>query len=148
MADLLTDFGEEYWQRASTGDLTEATTWEIGIYNDSTDTITDSDDVAAITTEPGNTNYARQSVTASNITFAQESGDVVFDVPNVTFDLTDNASGNSFDSWFIVIPYTSNIVGSDGSDTDHLVMTGSLSTSYTGSSTGNLQVNDIKGSLT
>jgi len=86
-------------------------------------------------------------VTASNITFAQESGDIVFDVPNQTFDLTDNASGNTFDSWFIVIPYTSNVVGADGSDTDHLVLTGALSTSYTGSSTGNLQVNDIGGSL-
>jgi len=148
MADLLTDYGEEYWQRASTGDLTEATTWEIGIFNDTTDAIADGDDVAAITTEPGNTNYARQSVTASNITFAQETGDIVFDVPNVTFDLTDNASSNDFDSWFIVIPFTSNVVGSDGSVTDHLVMTGSLSTTYTGTNTGNLQVTDIKGSLT
>ena len=148
MADLLTDFGEEYWQRTATGDLTEATTWTIGIYNDTTDTIADSDDIAAITSEPGNTNYSRQSVTASNITFTQSGGDVEFDVPNVTFDLTDNASANEFDSWFIVISFTSNVVGSDGGDTDHLVMTGSLSTTYTGSSTGNLQVNDIAGSLT
>jgi len=147
MSYILTDYGEEYFQRTATGDLTESTTWEVGIYNDTTDAIAEGDDVAAITSEPGNTNYARQSVTASNFTFAQSGGDIVFDVPNVTFDLTDNSSSNDFDSWFIIIPYTATVVSSDGSDTDHLVLTGALSTSYTGSSTGNLQVNDIGGSL-
>jgi len=144
---ILTDFGEEYFQRASTGDLSEAATWELGIYNDTTDSIAEGDDVGAITSEPGNTNYSRQSVTASNITFTQSGGDVVLDIPDQTFDLTDNSSSNDFDSWFLIIPYQSNVVGSDGSATDHLVLTGALSTTYTGSSTGNLQVQDAGGTL-
>jgi len=147
MATGLVDFGEEFFQRRSTDDLSNITTWTIGIYNDTTDSITDSDDIAAITSEPGNTNYSRQDVSASNITFSQVSGDVEWSAPDVTFDLTDNSSSNDFTHWFLVIDYQSNVVGSDGSPTTHLIITGALSDTYTGSSTGNLQVSDVSGSL-
>ncbi len=147
MANILTDYGEEYYHRTGTGDLAEVSTWDIGIYDDSTDTIAEGDDVAAITTEPGNTNYARQSVTASNITFTQSGGDVENDVPDVTFDLSDNATSNTVDSWFVVIPYQATIISADGSATDHLVLTGDLSQSYTLSNVDNLQVQNIGFSL-
>jgi len=148
MADGLKDYGEEYFQRRSTDDLANVSTWTIGIFNDNTDALTDSSDIGAITSEPGNTNYSRQTVQASNITFSQSGGDVEWSAPDVTFDLTDNSSSNDFTHWFVVISYQSNVVGSDGSATDHLIITGSLSDTYTGSSTGNLQVSDISGSLT
>jgi len=140
------DFGEEYWQKTATGDLSESTTWNLGLY-DSSDALAEGDDLAAITTEPGNTNYSRQSITVGNITFSQVSGDVVFDIPNQTFDLSDNATTNTVDSWFLVINYQSTTVGSDTAATDHLVMSGSLSQSYTLNNVDNLQVNDAGGSL-
>ncbi len=140
------DAGEEYWQKTATGDLTESTTWQLGLY-DTSDALAEGDDLAAITTEPGNTNYSRQSITVGNITFSQSSGDVVFDIPNQTFDLSDNNTTNTVDGWFLVINYQSTTVNSDTSATDHLVMSGDLSQSYTLNNVDNLQVNDAGGSL-
>lgn len=147
MASIMTDFGEEYYHRTGTGDLSEISTWEVGIYDDSTDNIAEGDDVGAIDTEPGNTNYSRQSITASNVTFAQSGGDIENDVPDVTFDLSDNSSSNTVDSWFVVIEYQATTVSSDGSATAHLVLTGDLSQEYTLSNVDNLQVQNVGFSL-
>lgn len=142
----LHDFGEEYYQRTQTGDLTPVSSFTIFLY-DSSDGLTESSDIGSVTTEPGNTNYNRQSVTASNITFGQSGGDVFTDLPNVTFDLSDNSTSNTVDSWGIIFNAQLSTVVSDGSATDHILATGSLSQSYTLSNVDNLQVNDVGVSL-
>jgi len=127
----LHDFGEEYYHRTGTGDLSPVSTFNIALY-DSSDGLTESSDVGDITTEPGNTNYSRQSVQASNITFSQVSGDVENDYPNVTFDFTDNSTSNTVDSYAIIFNAALTVVSSDGGTaTDHILATGSVSQSYT-----------------
>lgn len=144
----LHDYGEEYYLRTGAGDLSPVSSFTIFLY-DSSDALTESSDIGSITTEPGNTNYSRQSVQASNITFAQVSGDVEDDYPNVTFDLSDNSTSNTVDSYGIIFNAALTVVASDGGTaTDHILATGSLDQSYTLSNVDNLQVNDVGGSLT
>jgi len=132
MAQTLTDIGEEWLVKS---DLSTATV-DVGLYNDSTDSLTDSDDVANITTEPGDGNYARQtnvSISANNI-----SGDwgVVTD-GKVTFDLQNTTP--EVDAYFFVVSFQSETAG-DSSAQDHLVVAGSLSQTYDLNSVDTLEV--------
>lgn len=132
MANILTDLGEE-WMITTNLD---SVTVDVGLYNDSTDSIGDTDDLAAITTEPSDGNYTRQTgeaVSASDI-----SGNWGIDNDNiVTFDVT-NTTG-TVDSYFFVANFQANDTG-DGSTTDHLVLTGSLSQSYDLSNLDTLEI--------
>lgn len=132
MAQTLTDIGEEWLVKS---DLSTATV-DVGLYNDSTDSLTDSDDVANITTEPGDGNYARQtdvSISANNI-----SGDwgVVTD-GKVTFDLQNTTP--EVDAYFFVVSFQSE-TANDSSAQDHLVVAGSLSQTYDLNSVDTLEV--------
>lgn len=132
MAQTLTDIGEEWLVKS---DLSTATV-DVGLYNDSTDSLTDSDDVANITTEPGDGNYARQtdvSISANNI-----SGDwgVVTD-GKVTFDLQNTTP--EVDAYFFVVSFQSETAG-DSSAQDHLVVAGGLSQTYDLNSVDTLEV--------
>lgn len=115
----------------------DAETVDVGLYDDSVDGITDADDLGAITTEPGDGNYARQAtegVTAENI-----GGDWGIDNDTViTFDVT-NTSG-TVDSYFFVANFDSAEAGDAGTATDHLVVTGSLSQSYDLSNLDTLEI--------
>ena len=110
---------------------------DVGLYNDSTDSITDTDDVGAITTEPSDGNYTRQAgedVSASDI-----SGDWGIDNDTtITFDVT-NTTG-TVDSYFFVANFDSTDAGDGGTASDHLVLTGSLSQSYELSNLDTLEV--------
>jgi hypothetical protein len=132
MAAILTDLGEEWM---ITNDL-DAASVDVGLYNDATDSISDTDDLAALTSEPSDGNYTRQSgeaVSASDI-----SGDWGVDNDSViTFDVT-NTTG-TVDSYFFVANFQANDTG-DGSATDHLVLTGSLSQSYDLSNLDTLEI--------
>lgn len=120
MSRILTDYGEEYLFKTDVSGVTSLT---VGLYNDSTDTITDSDDLAAITTEPSGSAYNRQT---ANISVSQISGDWGFDNDSqVSFDTSD--SSQTVDSYFIVANFQAS---GDGSLTDHLIVTGALSQSY------------------
>lgn len=132
MAQTLTDIGEEWLVKS---DLSTATV-DVGLYNDSTDSLTDSDDVANITTEPGDGNYARQtdvSISANNI-----SGDwgVVTD-GKVTFDLQNTTP--EVDAYFFVVSFQSETAG-DSNAQDHLVVAGGLSQTYDLNSVDTLEV--------
>jgi len=122
MAQTLTDIGEEW---LVTSDLSSATV-AVGLYNDSADSITDTDDIDNITTEPNDGNYTRQtdvSVSANNI-----SGDWGINNDNkVTFDLQNTTP--EVDSYFFVATFNSETAG-DSSPQDHLVFSGSLSQTY------------------
>jgi hypothetical protein len=132
MAAILTDLGEEYMIKNNL----DSVTFDVGLYNDSTDSITDNEDIGDITTEPSGGNYARQTgeaVSASDI-----SGDWGVDNDNViTFDVT-NTTG-TVDSYFFVANFQASDTG-DGSATDHLVLTGSLSQSYDLSNLDKLEI--------
>lgn len=122
MAQTLTDIGEEWLVKS---DLSTATV-AVGLYNDSTDSISDPDDIGDITTEPSDGNYTRQtgvSVSANNI-----SGDWGINNDNkVTFDLQNTTP--EVDSYFFVVSFESDTAG-DSSPQDHLVFSGSLSQTY------------------
>lgn len=132
MAQTLTDIGEEWLVKS---DLSTATV-DVGLYNDTTDALTDTDDVASITTEPADGNYTRQtgvSISANNI-----SGDwgVVTD-SKVTFDLQNTTP--DVDAYFFVVTFQSETAG-DTTAQDHLVVAGSLSQTYDLNSVDTLEV--------
>lgn len=120
MGQILTDIGEEYLVK--NGIDSGTATWNIGLYNDTTDAIADTSDLGAITTEPVGASYARQTSTFSP---ADISGDWGSDNDSkMSFDVSD--SSQSVDSWFLVISFQSAETG-DTVATEHLIATGGLS---------------------
>lgn len=132
MSRILTDLGEEW----SLETALEGVSVDILLYNDSTDAIGDTDDLAAISTEPTDGNYVRQTAT---LTLVDESGDWAAETSaQVSFDVTDTTG--TVDSYGIVANFTADDT-SDGSATDHLVATGALSQSYDLSNLDTLNIN-------
>lgn len=122
MGQVLTDLGEEWMVKTNL----DAESVDVGLYNDSTDAVADTDDIANITTEPSDGNYARQSGEA--LSALDSSGDWGVDTDTtVVFDVT--TTTGSVDSYFVVANFTA-VDTSDGAPTDHLVFTGSLSQTY------------------
>ena len=122
MTRQLHDTGEEYYQ-----DKLDGETFDIGLYEDSTDNLQDADDVASITTEPSDGNYTRQA----GVSFgsADSSGDwTLTNDAQVSFDVT-NTTGD-VDSYFIVVNFDSDDAGDGGTAQDHLLATGALSQNY------------------
>jgi len=117
--------GEEFMQDLV---ISSGKTFDIGLYNDSTDSLSDTSDVADITTEPAGAAYARQSDAASGFTASLSGGDIQIEGTSQTFDVSD--STQTVDSVFVVVNYQSDVVTSDGSATDHLYYTNSLDQSY------------------
>lgn len=122
------DTGEEWkqktiWRQDNIGTRVGSVT--VGLYDDSTDSLSESDDLAAITTEPNDGNYARQSVSvdSTDVTLSQVSGDIDADM-SVTFDTT-NTTG-TVDAVFVVVNFQSDIVNSETSANDHLLASTSL----------------------
>lgn len=146
MAHNLTNYGEEWIQRAAMQDISP-TTVEAGLYDDGSDSLGEDADVDDITTEPGGSAYSRQSVTVpDDVTFTLDgSNDLQVDIDDQTYDVSD--SSQTVDSYFLVVNFQSTVVSSDGDDTDHLVLTGALSQSRDLSQIDNLQVNDMGGTL-
>ena len=121
MSHILTDLGEEYTLETAL----EGVSITIGLYDDSTDAIGDTNDIADITTEPSDGNYARQTDT---LTLVDESGDWAAETSSqVSFDVT--STTGTVDSYFVVVNFTADDTG-DGGATDHLACTGALSQSY------------------
>lgn len=114
----LHDTGEEYYQDKLSGE-----TFDVGLYDDSTDALADSDDVGAITTEPSDGNYARQTGVAFSSSDA--SGDWrLSNDSTVQFDTT-NTTG-TVDSAFVVVNFASEDASDGGTATDHLLFTAKL----------------------
>jgi len=104
-------------------------TFDIGLYNDSTDSLSDTSDVGDITTEPAGSAYARQSDAATDFTASLSGGDIQIAGTTQTFDVSD--SSQTVDSVFVVVNYASDVVSSDGGTaTDHLYYTNALDQSY------------------
>jgi hypothetical protein len=133
MAAVLTDLGEE-WTLKNNADGASLT---VGLYNDSTDSISDANDIADITTEPSDGNYARQTGVAFSA--RDVSGDWQMDNDSqVSFDVT--STTGTVDSYFIIANFQADDTG-DGASTDHLIVTGALSQSYDLSNIDTLNIN-------
>lgn len=115
--ELTTDIGEEYFvDQQPNGD-----TITFLLYDDSTDTLGETDDLAAITSEPDNANdYARQSDTVTTGQLSGSgNGDYGFDNDNqVQFNVDNNTE--TVDAVGFIANFTSSVAG-DGSATDHLI---------------------------
>ena len=132
MSRILTDLGEEWLMKNNT----DTASLDVGVYDDSTDAITDTEDLSDITTEPSDGNYSRQTGIAMSA--SDLSGDWGFDNDSkVTFDMT-NTTG-SVDSYFIVANFQASDTG-DGGANDHLIATGALSQPYNLSNLTQLEI--------
>jgi hypothetical protein len=110
MSYVLTDLGEEHVVKNGL----DGVSFSFGLYDDGTDAIGETNDVADITTEPAGSAYARQSATPS----AQDlSGDWGIET-TVSFDTSDS-SVSSIDGTFAVVNFQASDTG-DGAATDHL----------------------------
>jgi|GEM_PF-5435795 len=116
MQDIITDLGEEQLIKRGY----DAITVTVGVYLDSTDTITESDDLGAITTEPTNTNYATASVTFSAADLSGDWG--VDNDASFSFDFSDQTSSQDVDTFYVEYSFTAADTG-DGSATAHLIAT-------------------------
>lgn len=122
MSAILTDLGEEWLVKNNA----DSASLDVGLYDDSTDSISDTEDIGDITTEPSDGNYSRQTGIAMSA--SDLSGDWGFDNDStISYDVT-NTTG-TVDSYFIVANFQASDTG-DGSANDHLIVTGSLSQSY------------------
>lgn len=121
MSYLLTDIGEELLMKFNMDGLSH----DVGLYNDSTDGISETDDVSAISTEPTGSAYARQT---SAYSVSDISGDWGFDNDSqLTFDVSDSSS--TVDGSFLVHNFASTDAGDGGTAADHLIGTAALSQS-------------------
>lgn len=80
----LHDQGEQLILNAAFGSRTV----DVGLYNDSTDALSDSATYSSITTEPTGASYAVQSVTGPTISL--NSGTSELDLGNLSFDVSDS----------------------------------------------------------
>lgn len=126
-SDGYSNWGEEWAQKYAwrQDQITRDTSLEVLLYDDSSDSISDSDDVGAVNTEPDDGNYARQPVTldGSEVSLSQESGDIRASA-TVTFDVTDTTG--TVDASMTVVDFTSDIVNSEGSQNTHHVYSAML----------------------
>lgn len=145
MATGIHDHGKEYLQRTGLNDLSAVASVTIGLYNDTTDALAETNDLSDITTEPTGVSYARQSASLpADITFSQDGdNDIVIDFADQTYDTSD--SSQAVDSYFIVVSFQANIVTADGVATDHLFFTGGLGEEINLSNWAQFTARDIKG---
>ena len=117
--DLLVNIGEEYFVTEGA----DGATVIVGLYDDAVDNLDDTSNEVDITSEPTNTNYARESstVTASNI---EGNWGVENDV-TLTFDFSDTTDDNmEVDTAFVLVNFDSTEAGGLG---DHLIANPALS---------------------
>jgi len=121
------DFGEEWSHKSSFRQdlITRGTTVEVLLYDDATDSITDSDDVGAVTTEPTDGNYTRQTFTldSTDVTLTQEAGDLRAEAV-VTFDV-DGTTG-TVDATMTVVDFQSDVVNAEGAQNPHHIYSATL----------------------
>lgn len=125
MPDDITTVGAEFLVKVLfTEEATKPADTGIGLYDSQTDTLTEDSDMADITTEPSDGNYARLSYTFGATDFASGTntdGDWQADFTEKTFNVVDTTG--YADSYFEVVSFTAS---GDGGATDHLLTYGPL----------------------
>lgn len=118
--NLLTDLGEEYMIKNGIDGITV----DVGVYNDSEDSLSDDSDVDDIESEPSNSNYSRASVT---ISATDKSGNWGADNDSeFEFDFSDKTTEEDVDTGFVVYSFEAEDTG-DSSETEHLIANPELS---------------------
>lgn len=119
--DLLMQVGGEWVMENNTSGATVT----VGLYLDATDALTETDNLSAVTTEPSNTNYARQS---STVTTSLLSGSYGFNNDSqLSFDFSDQSSSQDVDGALDIVNFQSDTVAGDGSASDNLIGNPALS---------------------
>lgn len=140
MSHLVTEYGKEW---LLTTDVSGITGVDVGLYNDADDgadaggdSIGATDDEGAISSEPSDGSYARQ--TGQAVSVEDIGGDYGFDNDaSVSYDVS--GTTGTIDSWFIVYTFDS---GQDSSGSvDHLIATGALSQAYDLNNVDTLDIN-------
>jgi hypothetical protein len=124
----LSDYGEEWEHKfAFRQDLlgTRDTTLEVLLYDDSTDAISDADDIGAVTTEPSDGNYARQTLTldSSDMSLSIVGGDIRVE-GDVTFDVA--GTTGTVDASMVVVDFQSDVVNSETGQNPHHIYSATL----------------------
>ena len=132
MAAVLTNIGEEYVMKNNV----DGASLTVGLYNDGTDALSDTSDLANLTTEPAGSAYARQTDTYA-VTQNGSSNAQADNNNQLTYDTSD--STQAVDAYFIVANFQSSFNG-DSSATDHIIATGLLSQSRDLSSVDTLNI--------
>lgn len=125
------DYGEEWKQKSIfRQDLigSRATTVTVGLYNDSTDNLSESNDIGDITTEPSSGNYARQTVNldSTDLSIGLDGSNNMKVTGSVTFDTLD--TGETVDGYFLIVSFQSDVVNSEGSANDHIILSSTFGT--------------------
>lgn len=143
----LTDIGEEYVTRVIGNDLTKVTSLDVGLYNNTTDSLSDTSDLADLSTEPTGSAYSRQTISLSgDVTMSNSGGDwQIQQSTTETFDTSD--SSQSVDSYFYVVNFNSTEAG-DASANDHMLIYGDLDSTYDLSSIDSFNLDDTGISVT
>lgn len=144
MADVITVTGKQFFVESifRTDLITRPGSVDVLLYNDSTDSLSETSNVGDITTEPSGAAYARQSVSidGSSVSLTEDAGNnYEVTLNQVTFDTSD--SSQTVDNYGIV----ANFDGTDstgGNNGDNLIVTGSLSQSYDLSNVDTLNVSN------
>lgn len=141
MSERLHDTGEEYLLKNNT----DGVSFDILLFNNSTDDLSETDDIGDVTTEPATGNYSRQT---QSLTATDNSGDWQLEnQSSVTFDTTNTTE--TVDSYAVVKSFKA----SDTNDTsaqDHLIVSASLEQSIdlSGESQVDLTTGSVGVSLT
>jgi len=117
------DTGEEWAQKSTyrQDQISTRDNVDILLYNDNTDSLSDSDDIGAITSEPTSGNYTRQTETLDTSAFSitQTGGDIRVTV-STSFDVTNTTE--TVDALAVVVDLQSDVVNAEGSQNEHLVI--------------------------
>lgn len=101
---------------------------DVGLYNDASDNLSDSDDIGAIGSEPTTGNYSRQSIAldGSDVSLSVDGSGNLMAEGTVTFDVTD--TGETVDSFFVVVEFQSDVVNNESGENPHLLISAEFGT--------------------
>ena len=144
---IMPNVGEEYVQRLLANDLSIVTSWTVGLYNDSTDSLSDASDVGDITTEPTGGSYNKTTISLpGDVTIGVNTNDNIYiEAVDQAFDISD--SSVDVDAYFVVVSYQSTVVNSESSANNHLLFNGSLNNTIDLSNWAEYTARDIRGVL-
>lgn len=129
MTTQLHDTGEEFIMdvvfRSDT--INKPANVTLGLFNDSTDALSDGSTMADITTEPSGGAYSGQSASldGGDFTNTDSGGDWQTTISNQTFDTSD--SNQDVDAYYVSVTFNSD---DTNSDEEHLFWTGQLDQMY------------------
>lgn len=145
MATGLSRYGEEFFlDYVFTDGAVRPATIDIGLYDDTTDLLSETDDLNAITTEPVGASYARQSASFPGDftnSFSSATGNWQTEAANQTFDTSD--SSITVNAYFTIINFVSDQAGDSSAGDDHIFFTGDLDSSYSLNQIDSLQATGI-----